>query len=124
MLILKWLVPVLAIALGGWFVYDGMRALTRGDYTTPASGPHAGQLGPWAKLVSALGVNPRGTPMKTVHVVLGLIWIMGAFSYVARPQLGTLWLTVVAVASLWYLPFGTVIALAELAMLFLSRTRG
>jgi hypothetical protein len=43
--------------------YDGSRALIVGDYVTPKSGAYAGQLGPWAKLVAAVGIEPRSTVM-------------------------------------------------------------
>ena len=34
-------------------------ALIAGDYVTPSKGQYAGQLGPWARLVSAVGLEPR-----------------------------------------------------------------
>jgi hypothetical protein len=45
---------ILAVSLvmGAWLLFDGFRALATGHYTTPASGPYAGQLGPWSRLVA------------------------------------------------------------------------
>jgi hypothetical protein len=40
------------------------RKLVTGSYTVPAIGAHAGQLGPWAKLVSAIGIEPQSNEMK------------------------------------------------------------
>ncbi len=52
---------LLAALEAGWMMFDGMRALIVGDYVTPKKGPYAGQLGPWSKLVSAIGLAPRST---------------------------------------------------------------
>ncbi len=54
---LGWVVAALALIEGGWLAFDGGRALIVGDYVTPSSGPSAGQLGPWSKVVSALGID-------------------------------------------------------------------
>lgn len=58
---LRLLAVALALIESGWMAFDGMRALLVGDYVTPRSGPYAGQLGPWARLVSAVGIEPRST---------------------------------------------------------------
>jgi hypothetical protein len=66
MTLLRVLLIVLAVIEGGWMTFDGTRALTVGDYVTPRSGAHAGQLGPWHHVVSAVGVAPRSTLMGQV----------------------------------------------------------
>jgi hypothetical protein len=123
MTILKFAVPLVALLIGSWFIYDGVRAFRKGDYTTSSSGPHAGQLGPWAKLVALVGIDPRGVPMKTVHVLLGVCWIASALLFVAKPHFGWTALVVSSLCSLWYLPIGTVLAVIELGMLFTSQIR-
>lgn len=116
-------IAVLATLMGCWLTYDGTRALTQGDYTTPQSGPYAGRLGPWSSLVSAVGLNPRSVTIKALHVSLGLFWLLGALAFIAKPHLGRPTLVVLSVCTLWYLPFGTVLAVIELTLLFLSRIR-
>jgi hypothetical protein len=111
----------MAFLLGGWLTFDGSRALIKGDYTTPGAGPHAGQLGPWAKVVSCVGLNPRGALMKSIHVGLGVLWLIGAIAYAIKPDFGRMLLLGLSVCTLWYLPFGTVLALAELLMLHFAR---
>ncbi len=120
---LKFAVPLVALLVGGWFVYDGMRALQKGDYTTPSSGAHAGQLGPWAKLVALVGIDPRGMPMKIAHIALGILWLASAILFVAKPHLGWFALFVSSVCSFWYLPIGTLLAVVELGLLFTSQIR-
>ena len=85
---LRWLVIALALAEAGWMAFDGIRALVVGDYVTPRSGSYAGQLGPWARLVSAVGIGPRSTLMKAVFAVYGLAWLVPPPSSSACRELG------------------------------------
>ena len=115
---MKLIVAVLAVLLGGWLLVDGVKALTQGDYTTAKSGPYAGQLGPWSKIVTAMGIDPRGTPMKIAHVILGALWLLGCAALFMQVPMGRFILIGAAIGSLWYVPFGTVIGLAEICLLF------
>jgi len=121
---LGWVVVALALIEGGWLAFDGARALAVGDYVTPSSGRHAGQLGPWAKVVSAVGIEPRSTLMKSVHLGLGAAWLVVIFCF----ALGLPWawsgMLVCAVLGLWYLPFGTVLSLLQIVLLLQPAVRG
>jgi len=120
---LGWVVLVLAFVEGGWLAFDGGRALLVGDYVTPRGGRHAAQLGPWSKLVSAVGIDPRSTGTKLIHLALGLVWlgVMAGFA------LGSSWawtgMVVCAVLGLWYLPFGTLLSLIQIGLLLLPALR-
>jgi hypothetical protein len=120
---LKWVVVVLAVVEFGWMAFDGGRALIVGDYVTAASGQHAGELGPWARVVSAVGIEPRSTLMKTIHVALGLT----SLGITACFAMGLPWawsgMRVCAVLGLWYLPFGTVLGIVQILLLSAVRTR-
>lgn len=118
-----WVVLGLAVVEGGWLAFDGGRALVVGDHVTPKSGPHTGQLGPWSLLVSRLGIPPRSTLMKTVHLVLGVAWLLVAAPFVLRVE-GAWWgMLGCAVATLWYLPFGTLLSLIQIVLLLLPAPR-
>ncbi len=117
---LRWLTVVICALQGGYLVFDGVRALTVGSYLTPARGEHAGQLGPWARLVRAVGIEPESTAMKTAFVVLGTAWLVAAAALAlelgwARP-LGV----VLAVGTLWYLVPGTALSVAVLILLLVT----
>ena len=83
-----WIVVVLALVEGGWLAFDGEHALVTGDYITPDSGQYAGQLGPWSKLVSAVGIEPRSTLMQLIHVALGTTWVMMIGCFIRRVPWG------------------------------------
>jgi hypothetical protein len=113
---IRWPVATLAATAAGWMVFDGTRALVVGDYVTVD-----GRLGPWAELVSALGVDPRGTGMKVFFVAYGLCWLSALASYLRNLSVGRLALAVAAVASLWYVVIGTVSSVIQLALLATSK---
>jgi hypothetical protein len=124
MSVVRIVIPIIALLVGGWFAFDGTRALVRGDYVTPQSGPGAGKLGPWAKVVSAIGIDPRSKIMKFAHVFLGILWLVALLLFLSRSALGWYALVSCSVLSLWHLPIGTVLSVIELCLLFLPISRG
>jgi len=100
----------LALLEGGWLAFDGAHALLLGDYVTPSGGRFARQLGPWANLVRAVGLEPRSTAVKVIHLGLGAAWLVAVVWFVRGGSRARLMLIACAVASLWYLPFGTALS--------------
>src|SRR5262245_13583083 len=122
--VLKWIILALALFLGGWLTFDGSRALIVRDYVTATSGPRAGQLGPWSRIVSAIGLQPRGTVVKCLHLFLGIAWLVALVVFTLHPSPGW-WLVLgCAIASLWYLPIGTVVSVLVIVLLLTSPVRG
>ncbi len=103
--------------------FDGVRALIVGDYLTPATGPFAGQLGPWSHVVSAVGIAPRSSMMKVVFVTFGVAWLGATAAFLLRKRRSASALAVLAIATLWYLPVGTLISVLILTGLELLRAR-
>lgn len=118
-----WIVVVLALAEGGWLAFDGGRALIVGDYVSPASGPHAGQLGPWAGVVASVGIEPRSTLMKSFHLGLGTAWVVTLLFFVLGAPWAWWGMLCCAVLSLWYLPFGTLASMIQIVLLLLPPVR-
>ena len=121
---LAWVVVALAFVEGGWLAFDGGRALIVGDYVTPGSGPSFGQLGPWSKVVSAVGIEPRSTLMKSIHLVLGIAWLVIMVCFALKLPWAWTAMLVCAVLGLWYLPFGTVLSIIQIVLLLLPPLRG
>jgi hypothetical protein len=121
--ILKWSTVVLSLLQGGYMLLDGGRALVVGTYITPGSGEHAGQLGPWARLVSVVGVEPESTGMKVAFVVLGVLWLGLGAAVAAGSSWGWALGVTLAVGTLWYLVPGTVVSVAVLVLLMTPQVR-
>jgi hypothetical protein len=104
----------LGLVEGAWMTFDGTHALTVGDFVTPSTGAHAGQLGPWNYVVSAVGIPPRSTAMKMIFVIYGLSWLIIALGLAFRSAWGLPAMLIAAVATLWYLPVGTIFGIVQL----------
>jgi hypothetical protein len=120
---LKWVTVALCVVQGGYIVVDGAKALATGDYITPGSGTHAGQLGPWAQLVRAIGISPHATGVRLLFVVLGAAWLVTAVAIGLEMPWGWIIGLIVAVATLWYLVPGTVISAVVLILLLATPLR-
>lgn len=118
---MRWLIAVLVILSAGWMLFDGSRALIVRDYITPKSGQHAGQLGPWAKVVQKAGIKPRSTLMKTIFVLYGLSFVMIMTAFLLKISWAWWGMLIMAVLGLWYLPFGALINILIITLLFISR---
>lgn len=114
-----WVAVALGFILGAWLTFDGTRAFVVGDYVTPASGANAGKLGPWSKVVAAAGLDPRSPAIRGLHVGLGVLWLVAVGCFIARVGGSHGLIGLCAVASLWYLPMGTLIGIVELALVVL-----
>ena len=113
----RWIVAIATAMTGAWMAFDGTRALVVGDYVTPATGPYAGRLGPWANALEAFGIAPRATSVKIAFVIYGATLLMLAVGFAAKQRSRRRLLLVTAVAGLWYLPFGTVLNGVAIALL-------
>ncbi len=119
----RWIILALVLLNAGWMVFDGSRAMIIGDYVTPKSGRHAGQLGPWSKVVETIGIPPRSTAMKSAFVIYGLLFIAMTVAFVLGAPWARTGLIVVAALGLWHLPFGTLINLIVLGLVLVGGVR-
>lgn len=117
------LIILLCFAEAGWMIFDGGRALVLGDYVTATSGPYAQQLGPWAGIVSAMGIDPRSTAMKLGFVCFGVAWLACAVAFALRNSWAWTAMLVAAAASLWYAPVGTVLSALQIVLLLSPSVR-
>ena len=120
---LGWVVLFFALIEAGWFAFDGSHALVTGDYVTPKSGKFAGQLGPWSKIVIAVGIEPRSSLMKSIHLLLGLVWLSMMVCFGMQFSWAWWGMLTCAVLGLWYLPFGTLLSLIQIVLLLLPSLR-
>jgi hypothetical protein len=120
---MKWIIVILIILTAGWMFADGLRALVLGDYVTPASGEYAGELGPWADVLRAAGLEPRSTVIKSIFVLYGVGSFIAVTGFATDQPWVRNFLIVMAVLGLWYLPIGTGTNMIALILLFLFRRR-
>ena len=119
---MRWVIVLLALFVAGWFTFEGGRALIVGDYVTPKSGRFAGQLGPWAKLVTAVGIEPRSALMKSLFLIYGILWLALTVCYILEVPWAWWAMLIAAAGALWYLPFGTLLSIIQIVLLLIRRS--
>ena len=116
-----WIVVALATFVAGWLVFDHMHGVLTGDYVTPNSGAHAGQLGPWPKLPEALGIDHRSQGMMAFHISFGTAWPVTVLGFVWGKTWGERAVWIFAVAGMWNAPVGTVLGVIQIGLLLFGR---
>jgi len=119
--ILSWIVIILALLDGGFMAFDGTRALLAGDYIRPQSGEYAGQLGPWSKLVSKIGIDPESTLMKLIFAIYGFAWVVVIVCFALKKPWAWNAMLICAAASIWYLWIGTMSSILQIILLLAVR---
>ena len=114
-MIVKGIIAFIALSVGGWMIFDGSHVLIYGKYFGPE------KPGPWSAIVSSIGLNPfkLGVPF----IALGLLWLLflvGILSHRSWAWYGAL---VTAIASLWFLPIGTLFSVIYIVLLLVFRSR-
>ncbi len=113
-----WLTIVLIMPTGGWMLFDGLHRAITGDYIRIG-----GQLGPWAGVISRIGVDPMSPSMAGLFVVLGAAWLVALVALFARRPWAWELALIAGLLSLFYLPVGTLFSAVILMCLFLPATR-
>jgi hypothetical protein len=119
----RWVIIALSLIDAGYMAVDGTRALTLGNYFTPSSGEHAGQLGPWTRIVEAVGVDPRSTGMKAFFVVYGVVWIAVTVAFALKQPWSWVAMLILAIGSIWYLVIGAFVSVGVITLLLLPAVR-
>ncbi len=107
---------VFSWVLGWWLAFDGLHQRLWGDYIRIN-----GQLGPWADVARAAGVDPFGLSFTFVAFGLGLIG--ASFGVFLRRHWGYYTSLGLCACALLYLGFGTPAAVICLILLLLPATR-
>lgn len=114
-----WLAFALIVLDGGFMLFDGTRALFVGSFITA----HGGELGPWATMVAAAGIDPRSTLMMLVVAGYGLVYLMSGAALILELPLAWWIVLGASILGLWYVPFGTAINLGVIGLLVASPLR-
>lgn len=121
MKILRWIIVILAFLNFGFMTVDGSRALIVGDYFRPETGEYAWQLGPWAALVSTIGIHPESVLMKGIFIAWGTFGLIFTVSFAMRVKRADNALLFFNLATFWYLVVGTLSSVLQVVLLLLLR---
>lgn len=118
---IRWIIIILAVLNFGYMTVDGSRALIVGDYFRPEMGEYAGQLGPWAGIVSAIGINPESALMKSIFIAWGALGLIFTVSFAMRVRRADNALLFFNLASFWYMFAGTFSSSLQVILMLIIR---
>jgi hypothetical protein len=111
-----WAAAAVGALNGAWMLTDGAVALATGDDLGP-------ELGPWAALLRALGVDPLERAVAAGFLLYGAAYLALLAAYARRPAPARAAVLAATVPLLAYLAVGTLVALATLGLLLVERSR-
>ena len=104
------IIAILSFTLGSWLIFDSARKLLTGYYT----GEQTIGLGPWAIIVSALGVRPAD--MAFPFLFLGIIWIVNGVIVLLGASTRYERTIAISIVTLFYALPGTVIGILTIVL--------
>ena len=105
----------LSLLNGGFMLADGIFVMLNGKFIGPE------KPGPWASIFAAMGVDVF--KLGPMFVFFGIAWLVFGFSVIARQRWAYIFGIGVSIATLWYLPIGTIISVDILLALVFLRDR-
>jgi hypothetical protein len=119
--IIKGILVLLSFLNASYMLFDGARALVKGDYIRPQSGEYAGQLGPWSKLVPKIGIDPMSGLMKSIFVIFGISGLIVTAGFAFNAEWGWKAMLIYNICCLWNLFFGTASSLLQIVLLIVLK---
>ena len=123
MTLIRMAILILSVVEAGWFLIEGIRALRTGNYYTAQAGKYKGQLGPWAKIIGGVGINPQSAFMKSTFLFIGIIWFFFIIGFALEMSWAWLGMMIMPILTLWYLPIGTLLSAMQIIILLYQATR-
>ncbi len=103
-------ISILSFILGAWLVFDGTRKLVTGYYT----GEQTIGLGPWATLVSVIGIRP--SDMTFPFLFLGVLWIVNGVIVLLGSSTRYERAIAISIATLFYALPGTLVGIVTIVL--------
>jgi uncharacterized membrane protein HdeD (DUF308 family) len=103
-------IAILSFILGSWLIFDSARKLLTGYYT----GEQTIGLGPWATIVSALGIRPAD--MAFPLLFLGIIWTVNGIIVLLGANTRYERTIALSIFTLFYALPGTVVGILNIVL--------
>ena len=110
-----WAISILSFILGVWLVFDGTRKLVTGYYT----GEQTLGLGPWATIVTVVGVRP--SDMTFPFLFVGVLWIVNGFIVLLGSSARYERTIAISVVTMFYAVPGTIVGIITITLSLRAR---
>ena len=112
---MKLLITILSVLNGGYMLLDGIHVWVKGKYIGPP------KPGPWAKVFYALNVDVF--KLGPLFIGYGLAWLIWLVLLYTNQSLAYTAGICLCIATLWYIPVGTLFSLIILCVLCFARNK-
>jgi hypothetical protein len=119
--IIKWIIVAMSLLNAGYMTFDGTKALVTGDYIRPKTGEYAGQLGPWTRVATAVGIDPMSTLMKSIFIIYGIVGLAITIAFAMGYSWAWSAMLIYNICALWNLFFGTASSVIQTVLLIAMR---
>ncbi|HWY27907.1 MAG TPA: hypothetical protein VNW25_01480 [Candidatus Sulfotelmatobacter sp.] len=109
-------ISILSLTLGAWLIFDGALKLVTGYYT----GEQTMGLGPWATLVSAIGIRP--SDMAFPFLFLGVLWTVNGVIVFLGSSTRYERAIAISLVTLFYALPGTLVSLVTIVLSLRERS--
>jgi len=106
---MKLFLIIVSFINAGYMLADGIFVLLNGKYIGPE------KQGPWASLFSKLNID--AIQLGPLFITYGVLWFLFIYSIQSQQTWASTFGISLAIATLWYLPFGTLISTLTIIML-------
>ncbi len=103
-------ISILSFILGAWLVFDGTRKLVTRYYT----GEQTIGLGPWATVVTAIGLRP--SDMAFPFLFIGVLWIVNGAIVLLASSARFERTIAISIVTLFYAIPGTIVGIITIAL--------
>ncbi len=103
-------ISILSFILGAWLVFDGTRKLVTRYYT----GEQTIGLGPWATVVTAIGLRP--SDMAFPFLFLGVLWIVNGAIVLLASSARYERTIAISIVTLFYAIPGTIVGIITITL--------
>ncbi len=110
---MKLFLTFIGLVNAAYMLIDGIYVIINGKYIGPE------KPGPWARLFSTLHIDVF--KLGPMFIGFGLLWFLWVYGLQTGQSWAYLYGIILSLATLWYLPFGTVIALTTAILLVIGK---
>lgn len=110
---MKIIILLLSIINGSYMLVDGIYCLIKGKYIGPE------KPGPWANLFYKFKIDVF--KLSPLFILYGMVWFLFIFTLWTNQSYAFPFGIIISLATLWYLPIGTLLSLMILVILLASK---
>ncbi len=112
---MKIFLTIIGLINATYMFIDGIYVLINGKYIGPE------KPGPWSVIFSGLNIDVF--KLGPLFVIFGTLWFLFVYGLWQAQNRIYLYGIILSVATLWYVPFGTLISIGVIVMLIIYKSR-